>query len=76
MTTTHAAAVHADARPAERMPLREYAPYLGISVQTAYQWRTAGIGPRSYKLGRRVYADRADLDHWLEEQKARTARGA
>jgi len=70
-----AEALELDTRSTERLSIQQYAPYIGVSVQTAYQWRSAGVGPRSYKLGRRVYADRADLDRWLDEQKVRSARG-
>lgn len=71
MTSTHVDAVRTD-----RLSVPQYAEYLGISVTTAYKWRTAGIGPQTYRIGNRVYADRADLDSWIEQQKTRTARGA
>ena len=60
----------------DRMTIREYAPYIGVAVQTAYQYRSKGFGPRTYRLGNRVYADRADLDLWLAQQKAATLAGS
>jgi predicted DNA-binding transcriptional regulator AlpA len=72
MTDTHSAGA---VRP-ERLTIQEYAPYIGVAVQTAYQWRSKGIGPRTYKLGNRVHADKADLDLWLVQQKAATLAGA
>ena len=41
------------------------ADYLGTSVATLYYWRTCGKGPASFKVGRRVMYDRADLDAFL-----------
>ncbi|MET8653057.1 helix-turn-helix transcriptional regulator [Nocardia aurea] len=57
----------------DRLPIAEYAPYCGVSVPTAYTWRYRGLGPKSYRIGNKVYADRVDLDQWLAEQKASTA---
>jgi predicted DNA-binding transcriptional regulator AlpA len=31
-------------------------------------WRYQGVGPKSFKVGRRVMYKRADVDRWLEEQ--------
>ena len=41
----------------------------GIPVNTLRYWRHLGTGPRSYRLGRRVVYDAADLDAWLAEQR-------
>jgi predicted DNA-binding transcriptional regulator AlpA len=41
----------------------------GIPVRTLRDWRYRGIGPRSYRLGRRVVYDVADLETWLAEQR-------
>lgn len=68
MTTSHTAP--------DRLPLKGnhgYAAYIGISEATAYTWRSRGLGPRTYRVGNKVYADRVDLDAWLNEQKAATA---
>ena len=34
--------------------IADAAAYLGIPVNTLYQWRYLGNGPRSYKVGRWV----------------------
>lgn len=54
----------------------ELAEQLGVPTGTLRYWRHAGIGPRSYTLGgRSVRYDPADVQHWLDEQKAATSRG-
>ncbi len=73
-------------RSDERNPLMAQSPsrlgtsdagqYLGgVSEDTLRYWRYAGTGPRSYRLGRRCYYDVVDLDAWIAEQKAATAKG-
>jgi predicted DNA-binding transcriptional regulator AlpA len=49
---------------------------IGQAKQTLYQWRNRGIGPRSYKLGNRVFYDREDVERWIAEQKELTGVGA
>ena len=47
----------------------------GLARGTLAYYRHAGTGPRSYKLGRRVRYDEADVLAWIAEQKAATSRG-
>lgn len=47
----------------------------GLARGTLAYYRHAGIGPRSYKLGRRVRYDEADVLAWIAHQKDTTARG-
>ena len=49
--------------------------YVGVSAATMRRWRDADKGPRSYMVGKDIRYDIIDLDAWLEEQKAATARG-
>ncbi|MBR7828234.1 helix-turn-helix domain-containing protein [Actinospica sp. MGRD01-02] len=51
--------------PADRLTAGEAAAYLGLSITTLQDWRYRGIGVASRKEGRRVYYDRADLEHWM-----------
>lgn len=37
-----------------------------IPLATFYTWRSQGIGPHAYKVGRHVRVSRADLEDWLE----------
>lgn len=36
------------------------------SVETVYQWRRKGIGPRGFRVGRYVRFDPADVRAWVE----------
>lgn len=47
----------------------------GLARGTLAYWRHLGTGPKSYKLGRRVRYDEADVLAWIAESKAATARG-
>lgn len=55
--------------PAVRMITEEVAEEMRVSPNTLAWWRQQGTGPRWYKLGRRVFYDRADVEAWLNEQK-------
>jgi excisionase family DNA binding protein len=52
----------------EWLTLDEIADELGVPVRTVYAWRTKGLAPRGYKIGKHVRVKRADLDVWLEAQ--------
>ena len=43
----------------------ELSEYLGIPVQTIYQWRHRGLGPRGHRIGRHVRFRWADVQEWL-----------
>lgn len=53
----------------------EAAALLRMSESTLRYWRYAGLGPRSIRLGRRVFYRESDLLAWIEAETARTARG-
>jgi predicted DNA-binding transcriptional regulator AlpA len=52
-----------------RLNAEEAAEYVGLSVSTMRAWRAAGTGPASYKIGRRVFYDIAELDRWVYYQQ-------
>lgn len=55
-------------RPSARgMREREAAVYVGVAPKTLANWRSAGKGPRFYKLGRMIVYRREDLDRYFEE---------
>lgn len=58
-----------------RLRTPEAAKYADRPEATFRWWRHIGYGPRSYKIGRAVFYDVADLDEWLGQQKAATAVG-
>ncbi|ORA17369.1 helix-turn-helix domain-containing protein [Mycobacterium arosiense] len=59
-----------------RFDFEQAAAYVGLPVGTLQYYRSVDKGPRSYKIGRRVWFDRADLDLWLETERRRTERSA
>ncbi|MGI9084433.1 MAG: helix-turn-helix domain-containing protein [Aeromicrobium sp.] len=54
----------------EHMITLEVADFLRTSPETVRYWRHIGKGPRSFKVGRRVLYDRADVAAWLEAAKS------
>jgi DNA-binding transcriptional MerR regulator len=41
----------------------------GIPVETLRYWRNRRVGPVSFKLGRKVVYDRADVERWVAAQR-------
>jgi excisionase family DNA binding protein len=41
----------------------------GIPLPTIYGWRSKGIGPRGYRIGRHVRYRRSDVDEWLRTRQ-------
>jgi DNA-binding transcriptional MerR regulator len=60
----------------DRLTLKQASESLNIPENTLRWYRTIGNGPRSYKLGGRVFYDQADLDAWTEAEKVVSVRGA
>ena len=46
--------------------VQDVSEYLGVSVQTVYQWRSAGTGPPGRRVGRRLRYRPADVRAWVE----------
>lgn len=56
------------------MTITEVAEELRTPVETIRYWRSAGKGPKSWKLGRRVLYAREDVEAFVEAaRKAGTA---
>lgn len=51
------------------MGVEELAEYLGVPVQTIYDWRVAGTAPRAFKFGKRLKFAVADVRTWLAEHQ-------
>jgi excisionase family DNA binding protein len=47
------------------------ADYLGVSPKTIYDWRLKRTGPAAMKVGNQLRWRRADVEAWLDAQKAR-----
>jgi len=50
----------------------EVAEMLRTPVESVRYWRHIGKGPPSFKVGRRVLYDAADVQVWLDTAKAET----
>jgi excisionase family DNA binding protein len=44
---------------------RQLADYLGLEVQTIYNWKTTGDGPRRIKFRNTVRFDLDDVQAWI-----------
>jgi excisionase family DNA binding protein len=55
------------------MTPQELADYVGVPVATTHVWRSKGVGPRAFKVGRHLRYRRADVDRWLESRGTPTA---
>lgn len=53
----------------------ELAEWLRTSPATVRYWRSIGTGPPSYKVGRRVIYDRAEVDAWIDQKRQGRADG-
>ena len=51
------------------LTITETAELLRTPVATLRWWRPNGIGPTSFKIGRRVTYRRSDLENWIEAQR-------
>jgi excisionase family DNA binding protein len=54
------------------MTAEEVAEYLGIPINTLYQWRHKGCGPPAYRVGRHLRYDPKAVHAWLDEHLAAT----
>lgn len=41
---------------------------LQIPLQTFYQWRSRGVGPPAYRIGKHLRVSQADYETWLSLQ--------
>jgi len=49
----------------------ELAELLRLTPRSLDRWAWQRKGPRRFKVGNKSYYDRADVDAWLERQKAK-----
>lgn len=47
------------------LSVEEVADYLGVPVNTLYQWRHKGTGPTAFRVGRFLRYDPAQVRDWL-----------
>jgi excisionase family DNA binding protein len=53
----------------ELLTIAEAAEVLRTPVATLRYWRHQGIGPRSFRLGRRVLYRRDDVHAWIDAKR-------
>ena len=46
-----------------------------ISVETLRFWRSTNQGPPSFKVGRRIFYRRSEVEAWFARQESATRRG-
>lgn len=51
------------------LTLREVAEKLRRPTETLRWWRHVGRGPKSFKIGRAIVYDRAEVERWIEDQR-------
>ena len=56
--------------------IEAFAAELDVPVRTVYAWRSRGLGPRGYKIGRHIRFRRSDVEAWLERQADRPQTAA
>lgn len=50
----------------DRLTIEEVSATYRIPIATLRYWRARGEGPRSFRLGRRVFYLKRDCDAWVE----------
>jgi excisionase family DNA binding protein len=48
--------------------VQDVATFLGVPVQTIYDWRTRGYGPKGRRVGKYVRFRPEDVDAWVDQQ--------
>ena len=55
---------------AEYLTTAELAEMVRAPIETVRYWRHIGSGPKSFKLGRRVLYELADVEAWIAQAKS------
>lgn len=61
--------------PDAYLTTREVSERYPVAESTLRYYRHAGIGPKSFKLGRKVVYKETDMRAWMADQEAATSRG-
>ncbi|MBN3930910.1 helix-turn-helix domain-containing protein [Streptomyces verrucosisporus] len=59
--------------PARYLTPVDVADLFGVPVETVYQWRRKGTGPRGFRVGRHLRFDPEDVRRWVAEQMGAAA---
>ena len=57
----------------ELLTITEVAELLRTPVATLRYWRHLGIGPASFRIGRRVMYRRTDVEEWIRTQERQSS---
>ena len=60
----------------QMVDVNEAARRLGFARRTLENWRSLGVGPKAYRVGRAVRYDVADLEAWIAAQRVPHERTA
>ncbi|MFJ9756031.1 helix-turn-helix domain-containing protein [Streptomyces sp. NPDC101149] len=52
--------------PSRYLTPMDVADLLDVPVETVYQWRRKGTGPRGFRVGRHLRFDPDDVRAWVE----------
>lgn len=52
---------------------QELADFLGLPVQTIYQWRKRKYGPPGRKMGRHIRYRRSEVERWIDSLDGQAA---
>lgn len=63
------------ADPNELLTTAEVATEWRVPESTLRSWRSDDCGPKSFRIGRRVFYLRCDVEAWIAEQMQTTAKG-
>jgi excisionase family DNA binding protein len=63
------------AKTDELLNSRETAELLNVALDTVYTMRHRGIGPASYRRGKRLVFRRSDVESFLARERETTLRG-
>lgn len=47
------------------LSIQDLSAYLGVPVNTLYQWRTKGYGPAGRRIGKHVRYRESDVEAWI-----------
>jgi excisionase family DNA binding protein len=53
---------------AAMMSTKALAEHLGVPVNTIYQWRVRGAGPRAARIGRHLRWSVEEVERWIAQQ--------
>lgn len=59
---------HTDPNTTQWLTPTDICRELQIPLQTFYQWRSRGVGPHAYRIGKHLRVSQADYETWLSLQ--------